>query len=211
MSQRQMLERCPNSSIVGPGLLHGYRLYFGSYASTWKGAVADVSKSEDSGTSVPVIIYNLPDSDLKLLDYYEGYPMKYKRKKVNVTLRNGKKVIAWIYFLSPAHEGQFGAPSHKYYEQIRRAYLRFRFNERYLEKARAISEELGNELKTFYSEPGGPVHTELDNQDAEVDHSLGEGFEDDPELQELLKDYSEEDYHTDKSIDDIFREFEADE
>ena len=193
MSQRQMFTRCPNSVLVGPGLLHGHRLYFGSYAQSWGGAPADVSPSDEPGTAVPVLIYEMPQSNLEMLDEWEGYPTKYKRKLSVVTLRSGKKVKAWVYYLAPAHEGKFGAPSEKYYQQIRRAYLRFRFNEEYLAKARQVSEELGKALKVYEMGHG-------DDLSSDSDH--------DPEFEEMLRKYAEEDNHTAKDIDDIFSDFE---
>jgi gamma-glutamylcyclotransferase (GGCT)/AIG2-like uncharacterized protein YtfP len=185
-----MFTRCPNSVLIGPGYLHDHRLYFGSYAQSWGGAVADVVPSEEPGTSVPVLIYELPQSDLEMLDEWEGYPVKYKRKQSLVTLKSGKRVKAWVYYLAPAHEGKFGAPSEKYFQQIRRAYLRFRLNEEYLNKARHVSEELGKAIKV---------------------HELGhDADETDSEFSALLNQYADEDTHTAKDIDDIFSEFEED-
>ncbi|MBF0485281.1 MAG: gamma-glutamylcyclotransferase [Candidatus Omnitrophica bacterium] len=111
MDHNQMLkERCPGAIFVGPARLTGYWLVFDGYSTHWRGAVANILPSRDD--EVWGGLFEISESQLKVLDGYEGYPRFYQRRQVNVDLRGRKdKIQAWVYTREPHPEG---APSHEY-------------------------------------------------------------------------------------------------
>ena len=44
-----------------------------------------------------MVIDNLTERDLSLIDYYEGIDRLYKRKKVEVKVEGGQKIVSWVY------------------------------------------------------------------------------------------------------------------
>ncbi len=106
MDPAQMLLRCPHSPQRGTGWLEGWRLTFGGEDIGWDGAMATVV--EDAGTRVFVVLYDVPETDEKELDNWDGVTLGYYRKaKVRVETLDGD-VLAWLYVLN-FYEG--GLPS----------------------------------------------------------------------------------------------------
>ena len=106
MDPAQMLLRCPHSPQRGTGWLEGWRLTFGGEDIGWDGAMATVV--EESGARVFVVLYDVPETDEKELDNWDGVTLGYYRKaKVRVETLDGD-VLAWLYVLN-FYEG--GLPS----------------------------------------------------------------------------------------------------
>ena len=70
MHPEQMCTRAPHSPFAGTGWLHGWRLTFAGHDPTWEGAVATVV--EDPDESVFVVLYDVPEEDMRSLDRWEG-------------------------------------------------------------------------------------------------------------------------------------------
>ena len=70
MHPEQMNTRAPHSPFAGTGWLHGWRLTFAGEDPTWEGAVATVV--EDPESKVFVVLYDVPDEDVRSLDRWEG-------------------------------------------------------------------------------------------------------------------------------------------
>jgi AIG2-like family len=101
-----MLARCPHSPQRGTGWLEGWRLTFGGEDMGWDGALTTVV--EDAAQRVFVALYDVPESDEKELDSWDGFNLGYYRKlKVRVQTLDGD-ALAWLYVLD-GYEG--GLPS----------------------------------------------------------------------------------------------------
>ena len=135
MHPEQMNTRAPHSPFAGTGWLHGWRLTFAGEDPTWEGAVATVV--EDPGSSVFVVLYDVPEEDVRALDRWEGTDRMPARKiRVRVERRPTvppgppvgaqesefavstsspagpeDRVLAWLYVMD-AFEG--GLPSARY-------------------------------------------------------------------------------------------------
>lgn len=113
MNLRQMAYRCPNSKVVGNGELHGWKLVFNVHADVIKGNKNDI---------VPVVAWNIDDSDWYMLDRYEGYPSYYVKEVVNVVLENGKKEKAIVYVMADNRKG-ICPPASSYFNCIFNGYV----------------------------------------------------------------------------------------
>ncbi len=106
MDPAQMAKRCPHSPQRGSGWLEGWRLTFGGEDISWEGARATVV--EDAGQRVFVVLYDVPETDERALDRWDGATLDYYRKlRVRVETLDGD-ALAWLYVLN-AYEG--GLPS----------------------------------------------------------------------------------------------------
>ena len=106
MDPAQMLLRCPHAPQRGTGWLEGWRLTFGGEDIGWDGAMTTVV--EQPGARVFVVLYDVPETDEKELDNWDGVTLGYYRKaKVRVETLDGD-VLAWLYVLN-FYEG--GLPS----------------------------------------------------------------------------------------------------
>jgi len=98
MDPAQMLLRGPHSPQRGTGWLEGWRLTFGGEDIGWDGAMATVV--EEPGARVFVVLYDVPETDEKELDNWDGVTLGYYRKaKVRVQTLDGD-VLAWLYVLN---------------------------------------------------------------------------------------------------------------
>lgn len=110
MNLEQMKYRCPNSKVVGKGVLHGWKLVFNTHADI----------IEDEGSTVPVLLWKISDSDWESLDRYEGYP-KYYTKVIVTPIMNGKKVRAIAYVMTSERKGIL-PPFEGYFRTIEKGY-----------------------------------------------------------------------------------------
>lgn len=105
----QMASRCPHSPQRGIGWLIGWRLTFGGENIGWDGSLATLV--EEPGGEVFVALYDLTDTDERVLDGWEGAGLDlYTKIKVRVHTLDGD-ALAWLYVLN-AYEG--GLPSARY-------------------------------------------------------------------------------------------------
>lgn len=121
LNQTQMKNRCPDAKIVSTGVIEGYELEFNK--------VANIVPKKNA--NVPVCVYTISDKDEKSLDSYEGYPLKYIKKALDVKLDNGKTVNAMVYVRRGRPEIE--PPSDEYYQRIETGYQELGFDVTYLD------------------------------------------------------------------------------
>ncbi len=114
LSLDQMSRRCPGSRMMDTGYIEDHELSFTTYANRWKGGVADIM--EKKGSKVWGLVYELSLEDLSNLDYYEGFPDFYRRKKVKVFGRKTSHEEVWTYFV--VDKKGYIPPSRVYFEII---------------------------------------------------------------------------------------------
>ena len=109
----QMSYRCPDSRVVGKGMIRNYKLKFSYHA--------DIVPSE--GDFVPVVLWEVPEIDFLSLDRYEGVRGGYYER---ITL-------AIVYVMCGQHD--FQMPSESYYQTIKTGYEDNKISRRYLYNA----------------------------------------------------------------------------
>lgn len=114
MNIEQMRRRCPESHLIGVGLLKGYSLTFkGSSIS----AVATIEPNEDF--EVPVVMWSISEIDEKKLDMYEGFPRLYVKRQIKVHAGT-KTVSGFAYIMTDGKS--IGLPSTGYFDIILEGY-----------------------------------------------------------------------------------------
>lgn len=127
LNLRQMAHRCPTAKVLGTSELKDYTLMF---KGRFGNAHATVEPCE--GKSVPVLLWEITETDEKRLDIYEGFPTYYIKKNVKVKL--GRKTVeAMVYVMNDGFE--FNPPSVYYYDTIREGYKENNLQEKRLEEA----------------------------------------------------------------------------
>jgi len=98
-------------------ILEGWRLEFNKVSSrNPEEGYANIVKDENS--VVEGVLYEINDSDLKILDMYEGYPNHYERIKVVVRMDNGERVEAVTYTAKPDKVKDGLKPSKEYLNHL---------------------------------------------------------------------------------------------
>ena len=87
---------------------------------------------------VPVLVWTIGKEDEKSLDRYEGYPVFYYKKDLEIDL-DGKRVTAMAYIMDESRE--YGKPSEGYHDVLERAYRKYGFPMEILTEAYEISGE----------------------------------------------------------------------
>lgn len=137
LNVRQMRFRCPNAVPVGTATLDGYRLLF---KGSKTGAYLTVERHR--GSTVPLGVWEVDETDEKNLDRYEGDPAFYYKKSVKLNVRSlyGDREQILDAFLYIMHEERhLGLPSAQYVSVCRQGYTDFGFNEKFLRRALADS------------------------------------------------------------------------
>lgn len=133
----QMRVRCPGARIIGTSVIEDYQLLF---KGSKTGSYLTIEPME--GAEVPVVIWEVTETDEKALDRYEGYPNFYYKKEMTLDIkgiRTGKvrKRDAFVYIMH--EERELGIPSWYYVNTCLDGYRAFGFNEKYLFDAIRIS------------------------------------------------------------------------
>ena len=133
----QMRMRCPGARIIGTSVIEDYQLLF---KGSKTGSYLTIEPME--GAEVPVVIWEVTETDEKALDRYEGYPNFYYKKEMTLDIkgiRTGKvrRRDAFIYIMH--EERELGIPSWYYVNTCLDGYRAFGFNEKYLFDAIRIS------------------------------------------------------------------------
>ena len=133
LNLEQMAHRCPTAKVVGKAEINNMQLLFrGPHES----AVATIEPRK--GSCVPVLVWEITPEDEAALDRYEGFPLLYRKKTVNVKL-GGKPIKAMVYIMN---EGRpLGKPGCYYYSIIYEGYMSAGFDTEILKKAVADSME----------------------------------------------------------------------
>ncbi|MGX8715807.1 MAG: gamma-glutamylcyclotransferase, partial [Lachnospiraceae bacterium] len=130
---QQMMYRCPDARIVGTAELPGWRLM---YKGSMSGNYLTIERA--MGYSVPVAVWAVSRQDEENLDYYEGFPAFYYKKRIGVTLcetYSGKNrpVKAFVYIMH--EERKLGRPSDSYVRCCKEGYKAFGFDPAILDEA----------------------------------------------------------------------------
>ena len=128
MDVAQMAYRCPDAKLVGRGFLWDWRLMF---KGSLTGSYATIERED--GSTVPVVLWKISESDEDRLDRYEGFPTFYYKTDVKVQTADGKTVTGMVYIMH--EERTLGCPSRRYYDLLAEAYKVFSFDEKILEDA----------------------------------------------------------------------------
>ena len=133
----QMRMRCPGARIIGTSVIEDYQLLF---KGSKTGSYLTIESME--GAEVPVVIWEVTETDEKALDRYEGYPNFYYKKEMTLDIkgiRTGKvrRRDAFAYIMH--EERELGIPSWYYVNTCLDGYRAFGFDEKYLFDAIRIS------------------------------------------------------------------------
>jgi len=118
LSQKQMLERCPDALPKFPATLPNYKLIFAGWARKWGGGVASIKPSK--GEKVVGGVYEITERCLRTLDRHEGCPAVYSRVNIRVFTDLGDIVEAATYV--KAEQSEETAPSPEHLAAIRQGY-----------------------------------------------------------------------------------------
>ena len=137
MNIPQMRMRCPGARIIGTSVIEDYQLLF---KGSKTGSYLTIEPME--GAEVPVVIWEVTESDEKALDRYEGYPNFYYKKEMTLDIKGiitGKvrRRDAFVYIMH--EERELGIPSWYYVNTCLDGYRAFGFDEKYLFDAIRIS------------------------------------------------------------------------
>lgn len=140
LNVRQMKMRCPGATILGTAKLKDYELLF---KGSKTGSYLTIEKKE--GSTVPVAIWEVTESDEKSIDRYEGYPIFYYKKEMELQykgIRTGKRrtVDAFVYIMN--EENPIGVPSIYYMKTCIDGYDTFYFDKNILINAYKKSMEM---------------------------------------------------------------------
>lgn len=133
----QMRMRSPGARIIGTSVIEDYQLLF---KGSKTGSYLTIEPME--GAKVPVVIWEVTETDEKALDRYEGYPNFYYKKEMTLDIkgiRTGKvrRRDAFVYIMH--EERELGIPSWYYVNTCLDGYRAFGFDEKYLFDAIRIS------------------------------------------------------------------------
>ena len=127
LDPEQMRSRCPSHRVVGLAELRDHRLVFPLFSQVWNGGVASVQPAH--GSSVWGVVYDVSESELAVLDGFEGFRGAgdqhnvYDRETVLVELTRAddgsfpRRVRALMYVARPSNPSP---PSARYLETILR-------------------------------------------------------------------------------------------
>ncbi len=115
LNQKQMRERCPDSSPQFIATLPNYKLVFVGWAREWHGGKASIRRFR--GEKVLGAIYDVSEQCLSKLDRYES---SYDRLKVMVFDEDGQSFEAITYI--KAGQSEDTQPSSEYVSVIQQGY-----------------------------------------------------------------------------------------
>lgn len=128
-----MARRCPTAKFLGTGLLADYRLMFKGEDVTTSFATIE----QWDGYAVPFVLWDLPPDAEKKLDRYEGYPIHYQKREVEIEFC-GEKISAMYYQKSPKQ--RVYPPILHYYAALLESYEAHGFDQKILESALEFSD-----------------------------------------------------------------------
>lgn len=128
MSVEQMAHRCPDATFLKITTLPGFKFEFKGEVNR---SYATIVPEEQA--SIPVMLWEISESDEVELDKYEDYPDFYGKEYLTV---DGMKVM--YYYMQPQYS--YGIPADTYYQTIENAYLKYDLDVMILKEALAESE-----------------------------------------------------------------------
>ena len=132
MAIEQMAFRCPEATLLGTGALQNWRLMF---KGSKTGAYATIER--EKGCTVPILLWDITETDEAYLDHYEGFPNFYYKKNIMAETPEGKKK-GMVYIMHEVRK--LALPSERYYDILAKAYRKFGFDMKILEEAYSYSE-----------------------------------------------------------------------
>ena len=126
LNVQQMQMRCPHAKVIGTATLEGWELLFkGSKTGSY------LTIEERDGETVPVVVWEVAESDEAALDRYEGFPVFYYKKELHLICRNirsgkCKTVTAFVYIMDETRP--LGCPTDYYLRVCREGYEQFGFD-----------------------------------------------------------------------------------
>lgn len=148
LNLKQMKMRCPDSKLIGTGMLDNYKLLFRS--NNRHNAVATVEPC--AGEKVPVGVFEISEMDELRLDRYEGYPHLYIKKCMPIKSQNIDDT-AMIYIMNDGFD--YGIPSQFYYNTIRQGYKDCHLDLKYLDNAVQEMNDIVEEMEIKEKYPFG--------------------------------------------------------
>lgn len=127
MSRSQMKSRCPDSKLIGSGVLKSYRLDFLEFSNRWQGGCADVIP--DPNSEVWGLVYKISTADIDRLDKFEGNLIFYTRAALVIDLNESNKLTAEVYML--VNKKFFIPPTKEYLDILVEAANTFNFPAKY--------------------------------------------------------------------------------
>lgn len=132
LNVQQMHFRCPGAKVIGTAEIRNYELLFKGSRS---GSYLTIEKKR--GGKVPVAVWEVSAENEKTLDRYEGFPMFYYKRNMNVNVKLSDGTIerraAFVYIMH--EERPLGEPSQAYVDVCREGYMEFGFDERFIDNA----------------------------------------------------------------------------
>jgi cation transport regulator ChaC len=124
LDRDQMSKRCPDARPADVAFLDGWQIAFGGHSPRWDGPPATII--EESGATVPGLLYEISWRELEILDHYEGHPDRYVRHEMEVVDRYGNMEVAQVYIKTIEPPGL--VPPSDYLTVIRQAYRTLGFD-----------------------------------------------------------------------------------
>lgn len=138
INMQQMKRRCPSAKPVSRGELDGYQVKFLLHSVKWGGGVAGIEP--EPGGKVEGFVYQMSNNDLETLDTFENVKKgRYYRKKMNISLSDGRRIRAWVYFPNPDPKGPF-PPSKKYLKTVIEGARDHEFPEEFIRYLESLSQ-----------------------------------------------------------------------
>ena len=119
LSKTQMKERCPGAKALFAATLPNYKLVFVAWSRERKSATATIRPFR--GERVNGGVYELTETDARVLDRFEGVPATCTRVNVTVFDDSHRPIEAFTY-IKTGQEAE-GKPSEEYLRLIREGYL----------------------------------------------------------------------------------------
>jgi hypothetical protein len=134
-----MKKRCRHSSLQPiVARLDGWKPCFPRFSKKRNGGVGSIVR--DRREAVWGVVYRITPKDLESLDGYEGVPAgAYRRERIVVTAKNGRKCTVWTYFAIPRDTpAKNYAPSKEYLALFICGAHYFKLPSAYIQKLRAL-------------------------------------------------------------------------
>lgn len=105
-----MAAMCPGARCLGQATLPNYSLVFKRHC--------DIEACQ--GAQCAGVLWEVDDKTLEILDTFEGYPVYYQRKPVEVW-HGAERVSAMVYYMTAGHD--YRLPSEGYFQEVRDGYV----------------------------------------------------------------------------------------
>ena len=140
LNHAQMRGRCPDAKYLGSAMLKDQNLIFCGQPDH---SFATIETME--GKEVPIGLWEISARDERALDRYEGYPVFYYKKEMELDIRGirtGKirRRKCFVYIMH--EERKIGVPSLFYVSTCLQGYISFGFDEHYLSEAQIKAMEV---------------------------------------------------------------------